>query len=38
MPTLSPVTNFSGDVALKIAVGGLALTFGATWRRLAGHS
>lgn len=35
LPTLA---SLSGDVALKLAIAGLILTFGATWRRLAGHS
>jgi len=35
LPTLASLT---GDMALKIAIAGLVLTFGATWRRLAGHS
>jgi len=36
--TLATVANLSGDMALKLAVAGLVLTFGATWRRLVGHS
>jgi hypothetical protein len=37
-PTLSAIANLSGDVALKIAIAGMVLTFGATWRQLAGQS
>jgi hypothetical protein len=36
-PALS-MANLSGDAALKITLAGLVLTFGVTWRRLAGHS
>jgi hypothetical protein len=37
-PTLSTLASLPGDLSLKIAVVGVVLTFGATWRQLVGQS